>query len=89
MRSLDEIRALEQELVDRVRYAEIRSHMHDVHYHGEHIESSDVYDSMLQESDELKARYGERGLESNGQFEVGVLAGKLEALRWVLGEQSP
>jgi hypothetical protein len=75
-RSDEEIRAAEQEMVDRLWYYRARAG------------SSRTSEDLAVAADrlrEVEAKYAH--LVTEDPFELGVLHGKLSALRWVLGDE--
>ena len=45
-----------------------------------------IWNTALQQERELSKKYGDASLHPENDFELGMISGKLSALRWVLGE---
>jgi hypothetical protein len=80
-RNYDEIREAEEELFDRVWYERSLYHETDV----------DDVDALLRVAGpgraRVEAKYGVESLGPYSDFDLGMLNGKLSALRWVLGAE--
>ena len=85
-RRLGEISAAEQELFDRVWYHRSLQHESQLRNEGREEEAERNFRIARTGRERVEARYTEPGqLGPYTDFELGMLNGKLSALRWVLG----
>jgi hypothetical protein len=81
-RSLNDILDGEDEYCDRTWYEESDQRFRDL--------STPIctccVDDLTEKMAEMEKQYGRRGLMIGSEYERGILHGKLEALRWVLGD---
>jgi hypothetical protein len=87
-RRLDEITAAEQQLYDRICYHRSLQHEHRLLDQGDGDEAERLMAIAGPGRRRVEARYTEPGqLGPYSAFELGMLNGKLSALRWVLGSE--
>lgn len=87
-RGLDEILDAEQEMFDKVWYERSMRHDRDLVAEGK-MEDLEGHQRVARKARErIEATYcGDEHLDPRDAFEVGMLNGKLSALRWVLGNE--
>ncbi|AMU70937.1 PIN domain-containing protein [Mycobacteroides abscessus] len=86
-RGLDEILAAEKELFDKIWYERSMRHDRDLIAEGKTEELSDHRRIASHGRDRVERAYGTENLGPYDAFELGMLNGKLSALRWVLGDE--
>lgn len=87
-RRLAEISAAEQEMFDRVWYHRSLQHEYQLLNEGRQAEAERAADIARVGRERVEAKYTEPGhLGPYTDFELGMLNGKLSALRWVLGSE--
>lgn len=87
-RRLDEIQAAEQEFSDRVWYHHSLQYEYQLERDGNDAELERLLKVAAQGRDRVEVAYPDPGqLGPYTDFELGMLNGKLSALRWVLGSE--
>lgn len=87
-RRLDDILAAEQEMFDRLWYHHSFQHEYGLKHAGETDKLKDLRRVAGPGRSRVEAAYPEAGrLGPYSDFELGMLNGKLSALRWVLGSE--
>jgi len=87
-RRLDEIVEAEQQLFDRIWYHRSLQHEHQLREAGDEVEVESLLAIAGPGRQRVEAAHSEPGqLGPYTDFELGMLNGKLSALRWVLGSE--
>lgn len=82
-RSFAELQSAEKKLADHVDYDQLDSDFRNL----EHPLCSCCQEDKEEQMTKLEQQYGRRHLLVPNDYERGVLHGKLEAIRWVLGDE--
>lgn len=83
-RTAEEIHSMIDEFTDRIWYCRHQTSKHKVEKKQSEVEPEIWKDALLQ-AKMLEKKYGIENLAPHGDFERGMLNGKLSALRWVVG----
>jgi hypothetical protein len=86
-RGLDEILAAEKEMFDKVWYERSMRHDRELIADGKTDELQKHKRVARQGRERVEATYGAENVGPYDAFELGMLNGKLSALRWVLGDE--
>lgn len=86
-RRLDEILAAEQEMFDKVWYERSMRHDRELTFEGKQEELERHRSIARSGRKRVENAYGAENLDPQDNFEIGMLNGKLSALRWVLGSE--
>lgn len=96
-RSLDEVHALLDKLLDQIWYNRHKNREHHIEIgeiklvdkwqnNSSSIIQQSIWDGALVAANEIEAKYDPEDLGPWEDFEWGMLSGKLSAVRWMLGE---
>lgn len=83
-RTRDEVESMIDEFFDKVWYDRHQMLEYRVQEKGEHI-APDIWKGAIKAAREVEKKYGKENLGPYGDFEWGMLNGKLSALRWLIG----
>jgi hypothetical protein len=87
LRTLDEIIAAEKEMFDKVWYERSMRHDEELIAEGNQAELERVRRIARNGRERVEKTYGAENLGPFDNFDIGMLNGKLSALRWVLGSE--
>ena len=85
MRSLNEVHKAESEFFDKVWFYRHQQTAEKVKSGQLKIEE-DIWKGALKAAQEVIKKYGKDNVDPYSDYELGMLEGKLSALRWVLGD---
>jgi len=85
-RTADEIHSIIDEFTDKVWYERHQMLKHSVEKKST-IVDPDIWKGALSAAKKVEGKYGTENLGPYGDFEWGMLNGKLSALRWVTGDE--
>jgi hypothetical protein len=84
LRNIDEIEAAQGEFIEKVYYDRFRKYLQQV-MEGKRTLIPFIFEARLRNAKEIESKYGLKRLRSYNEFDLGMIYGKLSALRWIQG----
>ena len=84
-RNIDEILQSEEEFFDKIWYGRHKL-LENMVKSGKQKVDPEIWQGAIKSAKQIEKKYGKKELQLVGDFDWGILNGKLSALRWVLGD---